>query len=114
MRVAILLLLTSSCYGLSFPPSLFGWPQSVGVQGKVKCNGEPLPRFGLLLYDVGYSEDLMSASVADDSGSFRFTGSGFGYFRLRPKLDILHTYSLLSAHEQVGIFASVMTWLAQQ
>ncbi|EYC44535.1 hypothetical protein Y032_0458g1828 [Ancylostoma ceylanicum] len=93
MKVVIHFFLISSCYGgLSdwVPDTVFGYRQSVGVQGKVICNGKPLKNVGLLLEELGTSDTLLSHSVSSESGSFRLSGTGQGWFRLRTRLYFLH------------------------
>ncbi|EYC44538.1 hypothetical protein Y032_0458g1831 [Ancylostoma ceylanicum] len=93
MKVVILSLLISSCCGgVSdlIPDSIFGYLQSVGVQGKVICNGKPLKNAGLLLYELGTSNTLLNVAVSNEDGAFRLRGTGDGWFRLRTRLEFLH------------------------
>ncbi|EYC16131.1 hypothetical protein Y032_0034g2816 [Ancylostoma ceylanicum] len=87
MKVVIFLLLTSSCHGF-LPRHL----QSVGVQGKLRCNGKPLDRAGLQLHESGgYAKDyLMSSTIPDKTGSFKFFGTTEAVFMMRPVLRIFH------------------------
>ncbi|RCN42743.1 Transthyretin-like family protein [Ancylostoma caninum] len=96
MRVVILLLLISSCYGLLW----FNQMQSVGVKGKLVCNGKPAEGVKVKLYEKEICKNYIHAFYVFDRkldqgktgahGEFKLWGSAREISNIDPQLNIYH------------------------
>ncbi|KIH54965.1 Transthyretin-like family protein [Ancylostoma duodenale] len=88
MRLVILLLLISSCYGLLW---VIGWKQSVGVKGKLVCHGEPAEGVKVKLYEKEILLDRkLDQGKTDANGKFKLWGSAREISNIDPQLNIYH------------------------
>ncbi|KAH7700902.1 CRE-TTR-8 protein [Aphelenchoides avenae] len=67
-------------------------PQSVGVKGKLTCNGEPAANILIKLYDKDTFtiDDKMAEGTTDANGQFEISGHANEISRIKPKLNIYH------------------------
>ncbi|RCN42744.1 Transthyretin-like family protein [Ancylostoma caninum] len=87
MRVVILLLLISSCYGLLW----FNQMQSVGVKGKLVCNGMPAGGVKVKLYEKEiFLDRKLDQGKTDANGEFKLWGSAREISNIDPQLNIYH------------------------
>ncbi|RCN35398.1 Transthyretin-like family protein [Ancylostoma caninum] len=87
MRVVILLLLISTCYGLWF----IGREQSIGVKGKLVCNGMPAEGVKVKLREKEIFLDReLDQGETDAHGEFKLWGSAREISKIDPQLNIYH------------------------
>ncbi|EPB72613.1 Transthyretin-like family protein [Ancylostoma ceylanicum] len=93
MKAVILLLITSSCY------SFFDGKQSVGVKGRLTCNGKPA-RGVLVTYKL-FNKRMVSG-YTNENGAFKLQSSAIKMPKVKPQLQIDHSCN------QKGAFACML------
>ncbi|EPB69005.1 Transthyretin-like family protein [Ancylostoma ceylanicum] len=88
MKVVILSLLIPSCYGFLW---IIGWKQSVGVKGKLVCDGEPATGVKVKLYERElFFDRKLDQAKTDTNGTFELWGSAREITKIDPQLNIYH------------------------
>ncbi|CAJ0597906.1 unnamed protein product, partial [Cylicocyclus nassatus] len=87
IRTFVLLCLFSSCYCIFG----IGHKQTVGIVGKLLCNGKPAAGVKIKLYDKEFFIDRKLAQVkTDNNGSFKISGTAKELSKIDPQLNIYH------------------------
>ncbi|EYB90596.1 hypothetical protein Y032_0218g2435 [Ancylostoma ceylanicum] len=89
MKAVILLLITSSCY------SFFDGKQSVGVKGRLTCNGKPA-RGVLVTYKL-FNKRMVSG-YTNENGAFKLQSSAIKMPKVKPQLQIDHSCNQKGPH----------------
>uniref|UniRef100_A0A0M3IQ78 Transthyretin-like protein 5 n=1 Tax=Ascaris lumbricoides TaxID=6252 RepID=A0A0M3IQ78_ASCLU len=80
-------------YGIAYVQAWLGRTQSAAVKGILLCNGNPLPRTLVKLYDDDRgidSDDLLAEGHSDQEGRFELSGHTDETTPIDPKLNIYH------------------------
>uniref|UniRef100_A0A0M3IGH8 CC domain-containing protein n=1 Tax=Ascaris lumbricoides TaxID=6252 RepID=A0A0M3IGH8_ASCLU len=88
-----LFLLYTLLYGIPYVQAWLGRTQSAAVKGVLLCNGNPLPRTLVKLYDDDRgidSDDLLAEGHSDQEGRFELSGHTDETTPIDPKLNIYH------------------------
>ncbi|KAJ1357568.1 hypothetical protein KIN20_015742 [Parelaphostrongylus tenuis] len=89
MKLLALILL--STVGLSDAFLGFGREQSVAVQGRLVCNGQPASNVKLKLYEKEATFDVkMAQGTTNQNGEFRLEGWKTEISTIDPKLNVYH------------------------
>ncbi|CAJ0605783.1 unnamed protein product [Cylicocyclus nassatus] len=87
MQLLIILALVGSSLALLG----IGRTQSVAVQGRLICNGQPASNVKVKLYEKESTFDVnMAEGVTNQNGEFRLTGSKTEISTIDPKVNIYH------------------------
>ncbi|KAL6736210.1 hypothetical protein Aduo_006590 [Ancylostoma duodenale] len=88
MQIFILLLLFPTCSAIL---DLIGRKQSVGVSGKLTCNGIPAQGIKVKLYDDEiFADRKLDQDRTDEKGSFKLAGTAREVSPIDPHLNIYH------------------------
>uniref|UniRef100_A0A915CG02 Transthyretin-like protein 5 n=1 Tax=Parascaris univalens TaxID=6257 RepID=A0A915CG02_PARUN len=87
------LFLSILLYGIVCVQAWLGRTQSAAVKGVLHCNGDPLPRTLVKLFDNDRGidwDDLLAEGRSDQEGRFELSGHTDEFTQIDPKLNIYH------------------------
>ncbi|RCN45332.1 Transthyretin-like family protein [Ancylostoma caninum] len=88
MRIFLLFLLFPTCFAIL---GSIGRKQSVGVSGRLTCNGIPAQGIKVKLYDTEiFADRKLDQDKTDKDGSFRLAGTAREISPIDPHLNIYH------------------------